>query len=188
MVKTVSSMVPLGTSAPEFSLPNPITGELVSLSHQHSSNAVVVTFICNHCPYVKHISHEIVKLHHDYQANNILFYAINSNDVSHYPDDSPEHMQRIAQQEGYLFPYLFDETQEVARAYQATCTPDFFVYDRDYHLVYRGQFDDSRPGNHIKPSGNSIRLALNCILNNQAVPQLQKSSIGCNIKWKAELE
>lgn len=187
MVKTLSSMVTLGTTAPEFSLLNPLTGEYVQFSHRQKTMATVIAFICNHCPYVKHINAELTKLARMYLPKGVQFYAINSNDVVHYPDDSPEHMKKVAIEQEYPFPYLFDETQEVAQAYQATCTPDFFVYNSQYQLAYRGQFDDSRPGNHIKVNGNSIKIALDCLLNDEPIPSEQKASMGCNIKWKDPL-
>lgn len=184
MAKTLSSMLPLGTCAPQFSLLDPVNGKTVSLNGAEKSLATVVMFICNHCPYVKHVNKELPRIANDYTNKKVRFIAINSNNIEDYPDDSPENMKKIALQQGYPFPYLFDETQEVARAYQAACTPDFFVFDKNMMLVYRGQFDDSRPGNNIKVSGNSIRMALDCLLADKPVPDTQKPSIGCNIKWK----
>jgi thiol-disulfide isomerase/thioredoxin len=184
MVRTPSSMVPLGTLAIPFNLLNVITNEWVGLPNKSAYKAVVIMFICNHCPFVKHISKELVKLANDYIPLNILFLAINSNDVSSYPEDSPENMILTAKEHHYPFPYLLDETQEVAKAYKAACTPDFFIYDKELHLVYRGQLDDSRPGNSIEPDGSSLRIALNCLLDNKQVPQQQNPSLGCNIKWK----
>lgn len=184
MTKTFSQMVALGTLAPDFLLTDVTTGESVGFDHHEKRVATVVAFICNHCPYVKHINPEFTKLAREYQAKGVQFFAINSNNVEQYPDDSPEHMKKTAQEQHYPFPYLFDETQEVAHAYHAVCTPDFFVYDANHALVYRGQFDDSRPGNHIKPNGNSIRIALDCLLNNDPIPEEQKPGMGCNIKWK----
>lgn len=187
MAKTPSSMLPLGTQAPGFCLKDIITGRTINL-HQSDNQeiATVIMFICNHCPYVKHVNQAIVQLAHDYIPQDIRFLAINSNDVLHYPDDSPENMRITAETEGYLFPYLFDETQEVAKAYQAACTPDFFVFDQALHLAYRGQLDDSRPGNGITPTGQSIRDALDALIRGEAVSKEQKPSIGCNIKWKSE--
>jgi thiol-disulfide isomerase/thioredoxin len=185
MAKTPSSMLPLGTSAPQFSLINVITGLPVSLQHTDDQEiATVVMFICNHCPYVKYINQAITALAHDYMPEHIAFIAINANDASAYPDDSPDNMRQTAKEQGYPFPYLFDETQEVARAYHATCTPDFFVFDQELQLAYRGQLDDSRPGNQMPANGDSIREALNCLLQGKTVPENQKPSIGCNIKWK----
>lgn len=141
-------------------------------------------FICNHCPYVKHVNKELTRLANDYLPKGVNFIAINSNDVENYPDDSPENMKKTALAEGYPFPYLFDETQEVAKAYQAACTPDFFVFDANLVLVYRGQLDDSRPGNQVEVTGNSIRKALDSLLADQPIKFEQKPSLGCNIKWK----
>ncbi|MDF1677540.1 MAG: thioredoxin family protein [Legionellaceae bacterium] len=186
MAKTPSSMLPLGTQAPGFSLTDVISKTPINL-HQSDSQevATVIFFICNHCPYVKHINEALTELARDYMPQNVRFLAINSNDTENYPDDSPENMKITAEQLGYPFPYLFDETQEVARAYQAACTPDFFVFDQDLLLAYRGQLDDSRPGNGLKPDGASIREALDCLIRGKAIPHNQKPSIGCNIKWKA---
>ncbi|QRN03954.1 redoxin domain-containing protein [Legionella sp. MW5194] len=185
MAKTPSTMSPLGTQAPVFSLTDVVTGKTINLTQDNKAKATVIMFICNHCPYVKHINRELTRLANDYLPKDIRFYAINSNDVVNYPDDSPDNMKRTAITEQYPFPYLFDETQEVARAYQAACTPDFFVYDNQLSLIYRGQFDDSRPGNTIPVTGDSIRVALDCVLANQQVNETQKPSLGCNIKWKA---
>lgn len=186
MAKTPSSMLPLGTQAPGFSLENVITGNMINLHHSNTDSiATVIFFICNHCPYVKHINQALTQLALDYIPKQIQFIAINANDIEQYPDDSPENMKITAAKEGYPFPYLFDSTQEVAKAYEAACTPDFYVFDKTLSLVYRGQFDDSRPGNTIKPSGASIRHALNCLIEGSPVPsENQKPSIGCNIKWK----
>ena len=184
MAKTPSSMLPLGTHAPQFSLMDVISGKKIGLHHDPKILATVIMFICNHCPYVKHVNPELTKLANDYQKKGVRFLAINANDIDHYPDDSPENMKRAAEKEAYPFPYLFDETQEVAKAYQATCTPDFFVFDTHMVLQYRGQLDDSRPGNHIELTGHSIRSALDCLLSHQPIPSPQKPSIGCNIKWK----
>ncbi|MDX2346121.1 MAG: thioredoxin family protein [Legionella sp.] len=185
MAKTPSSMLPLGTPAPGFSLTDVITNSAINL-HQSDNQelATVICFICNHCPYVKHINLALTALANDYIPKNIRLIAINSNDTDNYPDDSPENMKLTAETEGYTFPYLFDETQEVAKAYHAACTPDFFVFDQELQLAYRGQLDDSRPGNGITPSGASIREALNCLIRGEAVSSTQKPSIGCNIKWK----
>jgi thiol-disulfide isomerase/thioredoxin len=184
MAKTASSMLPLGTHAPQFSLLDVVSGKTVSLNGNTDAKATVIMFICNHCPYVKHVNKELSHLTNDYKNKGVRFIAINSNDVNKYPDDSPENMKKTALEQNYPFPYLFDETQEVAKAYQAACTPDFFVFDKDIMLSYRGQLDDSRPGNNIKVNGNSIRLALDCLLNDKPVPEHQKPSMGCNIKWK----
>lgn len=177
-------MIALGTKAPYFTLLNTISGEKLSFNEHCEHKATVIFFICNHCPYVQHINHELTRLAHDYIPDNVQFLAISSNDVTSYPDDSPEHMKHTAQQENYPFPYLYDETQEVAKAYNAACTPDFFVFDQKHFLVYRGQLDDSRPGNNIPITGESLRHALDSILNNQPIDSIQKPSLGCNIKWK----
>lgn len=184
MASTPSTMMPLGTTAPDFSLLNTVTGETNTLQTLKSDTATVVMFICNHCPYVKHVQGELVKLAQDYQPKGIAFIAINANDVVNYPDDSPDKMKVVAQQLGYSFPYLYDETQEVAKAYQAACTPDFYVFDKDLKCVYRGQLDDARPRNDAPVTGKDIRAALDAILAGQPVNPEQIPSIGCNIKWK----
>lgn len=187
MAKTSSSMLPLGTQAPAFSLNDVVTGKTISLNKESHHIATVIMFICNHCPYVKHVNQELIHLANDYKNKNVEFIAINSNDIAHYPDDDPKHMKETALELGYPFPYLFDETQEVALAYQAKCTPDFFVFDEAYKLVYRGQLDHSRPGNNIAVNGESIREALNCLISNKPLTSIdQKPSLGCNIKWKPE--
>ncbi len=185
MARTPSNMMPLGTIAPDFTLLNTVTGETVTLSDLKSDIATVIMFICNHCPYVKHVQDELVKLANDYQAKGVSFIAISANDAVNYPDDSPDNMKIVAQQLGYSFPYLYDETQEVAKAYQAACTPDFYIFDKDLKCAYRGQLDDARPKNNTPVTGKDIRAALEAILTGQAVNSDQKPSIGCNIKWKA---
>lgn len=184
MVKTASSMLSLGTKAPSFALKDVITDQKTTLEDFQGNKAIVIMFICNHCPYVKHINEGLTKVAKNYQDKNVAFIAINSNDVNNYPDDSPENMKKTAKQNDYPFPYLFDETQEVAKAYQAACTPDFFVFDEDFRLAYRGQFDDSRPGNETPVTGESIRSALDNLLNDIPIDAIQKPSLGCNIKWK----
>lgn len=184
MALTPSSMMPLGTKAPDFRLPSPVSGGEYSLGDLKSDKATVVMFICNHCPYVKHVQKELVDLANDYMPKGISFVAINSNNVEKYPDDSPENMKKVAERFGYPFEYLFDETQETARAYGAECTPDFFVFDSGLGCVYRGQLDDSRPGNGKPVTGADLRKALDSILNGESVPEDQVPSIGCNIKWK----
>lgn len=183
-------MIPLGTLAPEFCLTDVRTGKPVHYSHQNSHPdtpiATVVFFICNHCPYVKYVIQEIIALVKTYQNQAIQFFAINANDIESYPDDSPEHMQQIALEKNYPFPYLYDETQEVALAYGATCTPDFFVFDHHHLLVYRGQLDDARPGNGLPITGHSLRNALDCLIHKQIIPATQKPSLGCNIKWRKD--
>lgn len=184
MAATLSNMVPLGIQAPDFALIDVVTNKTKSLSELKSDIATVIMFICNHCPYVKHINREIVFLTKEYIPKGISFIAINSNDVVNYPDDSPENMRKLAKQVGYPFPYLFDSTQEVAKAFKAACTPEFYIFDKDLKLVYRGQFDDSRPGNTLSTDGKDVRIALDNLLAGKPVDTLQKASIGCNIKWK----
>lgn len=184
MSKTESIMLPLGTVAPDFELYDVCTNSIVKFNQSRNYSGSVIMFICNHCPYVKHINSELTRLANDYIKKNIRFIAICSNDIENYPDDAPQHMKTCAEAQKYPFPYLFDETQEVARAYQAACTPDFFVFDSNHTLVYRGQLDDSRPGNHIPVTGTSIRYALDCLISNKKVDLEQKPSLGCNIKWK----
>lgn len=186
MARTPSIMAELGADAPAFELPDTVSGNKSTLQELRGDRATVVMFICNHCPFVMHVNNELVRLADDYTSKGVSFIAISSNDVMNYPDDSPENMKETALSLGYPFPYLYDETQKVAREYQAACTPDFFIYDRELKLVYRGQLDDSRPGNEIPVTGKDIRYALDCILNKKPVPQEQRPSIGCNIKWKTE--
>lgn len=187
MVKTASTMLPLGEKAPDFSLPN-VDGRTVSLDDFSHAEALVVVFMCNHCPFVKHIAPELARLAKEYQAQNVAFVGINSNDTDIYPEDSPPMMRLESHNRGYTFPYLFDESQEVAKAYRAACTPDFFVFDRERLLVYRGQLDSSRPGSNIPVTGVDLRAALDAILACRPVPPEQKPSIGCNIKWKSGAE
>lgn len=187
MVKTASTMLSLGTTAPDFSLVN-VDGQTVSLTDLKGSKALLVVFMCNHCPFVKHIATELARLAIDYQPQGLAMVGINSNDVSSHPDDSPEQMVHEAELQGYTFAYLFDETQEVAKAYRAACTPDFFLFDGDQELVYRGQLDASRPGNNIPVTGEDLRAAIDAVLAGEAVPVDQTPSIGCNIKWAAEKE
>jgi len=177
-------MLALGTQAPPFNLPDTISGKKLSLSELKGSQATVVMFICNHCPYVKHINAELVRLANDYKNLDVSFTAINSNDVVSHPDDSPDKMKETALREGYPFPYLYDETQEVAKAYDAACTPDFYIFDKELKLVYRGQLDDSRPSNNVQLTGKDIRAALDNLLVGKQVSPHQRPSIGCNIKWK----
>lgn len=184
MSKTESKMLPLGTIAPNFELEDVISGKRIKLSETPDFTATVIMFICNHCPYVKHINTELTKLANDYIGKGVRFIAISSNDVEHYPDDSPENMKATAETHHYPFPYLYDATQEVAKAYNAACTPDFFVFGNDLSLIYRGQLDDSRPGNNIPVTGSSIRQALDCLLHDKPINVVQKPSLGCNIKWK----
>lgn len=186
MVQTPSNMMPLGTIAPEFCLPDAVSNQQLCLKDIKSSNATLVMFICNHCPFVKHVQSELARIGEDYIPQGVTVIAINSNDVSTYPEDSPENMKIEAQQAGYIFPYLFDETQAVARAYNAACTPDFFIFNKDLACVYRGQLDASRPGNDIPVSGKDIRQALDNLLAGEPVSEQQTPSVGCNIKWKQD--
>lgn len=187
MVKTASTMLPLGTKAPDFSLVN-VDGQTVSLSDFEGSPALLVIFMCNHCPFVKHVAHELARLGHEYQPRGVAIVGISSNDVSGYPADSPEQMIHEAELQGYSFAYLYDETQEVARAYKAACTPDFFLFDGEQKLVYRGQLDSSRPGNGVPVTGEDLRRAIDMVLAGQPVPAGQTPSIGCNIKWQEGCE
>ena len=184
MAKAYSSMMPLGTIAPDFKLYDVISEKKLSLQELKSDKATVVMFICNHCPYVKHIQKQLVLLANEYIAKGVSFIAINSNDTKNYPDDSPENMKKVADNFKYPFAYLFDETQEIAKKYQAACTPDFFIFDQNLKCIYRGQLDDSRPGNEIEVTGSDMRNALNSLLENNPVSDNQRPSMGCSIKWK----
>jgi peroxiredoxin len=184
MSLTSSTMLPLGTRAPDFSLPDTVSGPVLSLEVLKSTRATVIMFICNHCPYVKHVQKELVRLAKDYQAKGVAFVAISSNDAHDYPEDGPERMKQVAQTAGYPFPYLYDETQGVAKAYRAACTPDFYLFDGELKCVYRGRLDDSTPGNGRPVTGHDLRAALDAVLAGQSVPADQKPSMGCNIKWK----
>ena len=184
MSPLASSMVSLGTKAPPFSLPDP-QGRFVSSDTFAGASALLVAFICNHCPYVKHVRHAFAELAKEYQARGVAVVGINSNDVVAYSADSPEKMAEEIKLAGYTFPYLYDESQEVAKAYQAVCTPDFFLFDRDRNLVYRGQLDDSRPNSGRPVTGSDLRAALDAVLAGRAVSAEQKPSVGCGIKWKA---
>ncbi len=179
-----SNMLPLGMTAPDFSLPDTVSGEVRSLQDLKGDRATLVMFICNHCPYVKHIREELVRLTNDYSDKGISFVAINSNDAEHYPEDSPELMKEEARKHGYSFPYLYDEPQAVAQAYQAACTPDFYLFDESLKLVYRGRLDESTPGNEKLLTGQDIRQALDDIISGNPVSQDQSPSVGCSIKWK----
>lgn len=185
MARTYSTMLELGTPAPEFTLKD-FDGKVYSLKDFAEAPALLVMFICNHCPYVKHLQKELVKFCREYQQKGLAVVAINSNDYSAYPDDSPQKMKEVAMELGYTFPYLVDETQEVAKAYRAACTPDFFLFDKDRKLVYRGQFDDSRPKMENPPpvTGKDLREAVEAVLSGRPVSKNQKPSMGCNIKWK----
>jgi len=183
MVATNSTMLALGTPAPDFRLPDP-SGRFFSLADFSDQRALAVLFICNHCPYVKLIRAALAQTARDYQAKNVGFVAISSNDAGRYPADAPYKMAAEAREAGYIFPYLWDETQAVAKAYRAACTPDIYLFDAALRLVYRGQFDSSRPGNGIVPTGRDLRAAIDAVLAGQSVPGPQIPSIGCNIKWK----
>ena len=184
MSKTLSTMIPLQTKAPAFSLLNTQDNQFLSLQEYKSDIATVIMFLCNHCPYVKHIQTKLVELAEKYQKKGIRFIAICSNDIEKYPADNPENMRREAEQHHYTFPYLYDETQDVAKAYQAACTPDFYVFDKNLLCVYRGRFDDATPGNNKPITGKDLSEALDAILLNKPVAENQTSSVGCNIKWK----
>jgi peroxiredoxin len=183
MVAVNSTMLPLGTKAPGFRLLD-TNGRLVTLQDFVQAPALLVVFMCNHCPYVKHLRSGLAQLARDYHPRGVAMVGISSNDVANYPADSPARMAEEAKAAGYIFPYLYDETQEVAKAYRAACTPDFYLFDHDQRLVYRGQFDDSRPGNGVTVTGKDMRAALDVLLEGKTVPPTQKPSIGCNIKWK----
>ncbi|MBU6408867.1 MAG: thioredoxin family protein [Verrucomicrobia bacterium] len=183
MSLTPSTMLPLGAAAPDFSLPD-TNGKAVSRG-DFKGKPLLVLFICNHCPYVKHIRAGLAQLGRDYKGRGAGIVAINSNDVENHPDDSPAKMKEEVKAAGYVFPYLYDETQAVAQAYRAACTPDVYLFDKDHTLVYRGQFDDSRPGNGVPVTGEDLRTALDAVLAGKPVPAAQKASVGCNIKWKS---
>jgi peroxiredoxin len=183
MSLTPSTMLPLGTPAPDFRLPD-TNGKIVTLDDFRDAPALLVVFLCNHCPYVVHIRHQLAILTRDYQDQGVGVVGINSNDAANYPEDSPEMMVREKAEVGYTFPYLYDESQEVARKYKAACTPDFYVFDKERKLAYRGQLDGSRPGNAIAITGKDLRAALDAVLSGRPVADDQRPSIGCNIKWK----
>ncbi len=184
MAATPSTMMPLGTIAPDFNLPDTVSGKNISLSKVKGEKATLVMFICNHCPYVLHVNDELVRIAREYQPKGVGIVAISSNDVENYPQDGPELMKEQAEKVGYTFPYLYDETQEVAKAYNAACTPDLFLFDENLKCVYRGQLDDSRPKNDKPVTGKDLRTALEAVLNGRKVSENQIPSIGCNIKWK----
>ncbi len=184
MALTPSNMLPLGTKAPDFNLIDTKDNQTKSLNQLKGNKGTLVMFICNHCPFVIHVNKELVKLANDYKPNGINCIAISSNDVENYPQDSPDKMKTHAKENHYPFPYLYDETQEVAKAYDAACTPDFFLFNEDLKLVYTGQLDGSRPGNDIPVTGKDLRAAMDALLNNETINPNQKPSMGCNIKWK----
>jgi peroxiredoxin len=182
-----SAMLPLGTRAPDFALPDVVTGKTVRLADFSGKKALLVMFICRHCPYVKHIQAALAQFGRDYAGKDIGIVAVSANDANEYPEDGPESLREMALSLGFPFPFCYDESQETARAYSAACTPDFFLFDRERMLVYRGQFDDSRPGRDLPVTGRDMREAVNAVLENRPLPVEQKSSIGCSIKWKAQI-
>jgi len=185
MALTESTMKELGSTLPQFTLPDVVSGRMVSPADYAHRKALLVMFICRHCPYVKHVEQELARIGRDYADKPLGIIAISSNDAVQYPDDAPESLKEQALQLGFVFPYCFDETQEVARAFQAACTPDFFLYDAGRRLVYRGQLDDSRPGNGKPVTGRDLRAAIDAVLEGRPVATDQRPSAGCNIKWKA---
>jgi peroxiredoxin len=184
MALTSSTMLPLGTKAPAFSLTDVVSGKTISLDAFTGRPALLVMFICTHCPYVRHVQNELAKLGRDYRDKNAGILAVSANDPVSHPDDAPDKLKAMAERLGFDFPYCFDETQEVAKAYTAACTPDLFLFDKDRKLVYRGQLDDSRPGNDKPNDGRDLRAALDAVLANRPVSSVQKPSLGCNIKWR----
>ena len=185
MALTESTMaMELGATAPDFALPNAATGKTLRRDDLRGNSGLLVMFICTHCPFVKHVEQGLAALGRDYEHKALAIVAISSNDVTTHPADSPEGLKQQAETQGFVFPYLYDESQSVAHAYQAACTPDFFLFDKDFKLVYRGQFDSSRPGNDIPVTGSDLRGAIDLVLAGKPVPHEQKPSIGCNIKWK----
>lgn len=184
MAETPSNMLPLGTKAPNFTLPDTLQNRIISLTDVKSNTATVIMFICNHCPYVKLIQDKIVDVAKSYQEKGVSFIAINSNNAEKYPADSPENMHKNAEHLGFTFPYLFDESQEVARAYQAACTPDFYIFDGNLSCVYRGRFDEATPGNGKTVTGMDLTHALDALISGKKISEDQKPSVGCNIKWK----
>ena len=188
MARQASQMLPLGTPAPAFALPDAVTGRTVASADFASSPLLLVTFICNHCPFVKHILDGFVAFAREFGPRGVAVVAISPNDVTSYPEDAPAEMARIARLKGFTFPYLYDESQEVAKAYQAVCTPDFFLFDRERRLAYRGQFDASRPGGRVPVTGADLRAACEALLGGKPVTQEQIPGIGCSIKWQAGRE
>ena len=185
MVETPSTMLPLGRTAPDFSLPEPATGKTVSLSDYADAPALLVVFLSNHCPYVKHIAGELARFGREYQEKGLAMVGIMANDVANHPDDAPPRMAQEVENRGYTFPYLYDESQDVAKAYRAACTPDFFLFDGDRKLVYRGQFDTARPSLKVPVTGDDLRAACDAVLGGGRPSEDQTPSVGCNIKWKA---
>jgi peroxiredoxin len=185
MARTESTMLALGTPAPDFRLPEVTSGELISIETFRGKKALLVMFICRHCPFVKHVEGELAKLGQDYADKPLGIVAISSNDAAAYPDDAPGSLREQAREAGFAFPYCYDESQDMARAYSAACTPDFFLFDESRYLAYRGELDPSRPGNNIPVNGCELRAAIENVLNDRPVDSNQKPSIGCNIKWKS---
>ena len=185
MARTESTMLELGTKAPEFRLPDVVSGRTVSPGDFADAKALLVMFICSHCPFVKHVEGELARIGRDYADSGLAIVAISSNDAESHPDDAPAGLREQAERLGFSFPYCYDESQEVARAYRAACTPDLYLFDADRKLVYRGQLDDSRPGNDLPVTGADLRAALDAALAGEAIPAEQRPSIGCNIKWKS---
>jgi thiol-disulfide isomerase/thioredoxin len=184
MAKTLSTMLELGTPAPEFSLPDVVSGRTITLSSFKDGAALLVMFICRHCPFVKHVGQELARIGADYGGRGLGIVAISANDAANYPDDAPHHLKEMAGELGFSFPFCYDETQEVAKAYKAACTPDFFLFDKGRRLVYRGQLDDSRPESGIPVTGRDLRAAIDAALASRPVDPNQRPSVGCNIKWK----
>ena len=184
MARTPTTQIPLGFKAPDFNLPNVVNNKTTSLTDVAKKNGLVVMFICNHCPFVVHILNGIIELAYDYQKKDIGFVAISSNDVINYPDDDPKKMKELALENNFPFDYLYDESQEIAKAYDAACTPDFSVFDQELNCIYRGQMDDARPGNEAPNNGKDLRMVLDYLLDGKKIDFEQKPSLGCNIKWK----
>ena len=185
MVRTFSTMLELGVRAPDFALPDVVSGQVITLETFIDKKALLVMFICRHCPYVQHVRHELARIGTDYRDKDVGIVAISSNDAESFPDDAPASLKEMARELGFTFPFCYDETQETAKSYAAACTPDFYLFDRSRRLVYRGQLDDSRPGNDIPVTGRDFRAALDAVLADQPVDQNQRPSMGCNIKWKS---
>jgi peroxiredoxin len=181
---TPSTMLALGTCAPDFQLPDACSGRMVARDDFADAPALLVAILCNHCPYVRHIADELARFGREYERSGLAMVAISANDAETHPDDAPEKMAEEARRRGYGFPYLYDATQEVAKAFRAACTPEFYLFDSSRRLVYRGQFDDSRPGNRTKVTGRDLRAAVDAVLAGRAVSAEQKPSVGCNVKWK----
>ena len=188
MALTPSTMLALGTAAPDFRLPDVVSGQTIALSTFSGVQALLVMFICRHCPYVQHVQQELARLGKDYATQSVGIVAISANDVTTHPDDAPDRLKAMAKELGFTFPYCYDETQDTAKAYTAACTPDFFLFDATRRLVYRGQLDDSRPGNGKPVTGRDLRAAMDAVLAGKPVSPHQKPSLGCNIKWKAGRE